>query len=535
MNLQVVSTQKDNVLSAFQNKIQANDRNDSFREYLQSNGRSSIIQQSNNSFKSNQKTQIITRSLELSNKGVGTKDIHNADFDSIMEQVLKKAKDLGFSKEETSEILKKLQSLFDQLNSEEIELATSEEEQLKLLNEEGLAYISDVFANLTDEDIDIFSKLVDALNEDFNLSLSFLTSLAQQFTKLEIDEAKQGLLYEYLNDLSNSSDEKEQLLNNLYSKLLQGLTEEEQFPSLTKVTIANANETQSNGPASDQFNKLFALLRTANAALQSFEQSEDMKAGRLFLNDMQLVQKLSSELAPEELKHLLREAGVLERNESKFIAILQNLNRISEISTRSTYMYDSSLNTKDLKQWLAHIEANLNLSQVTLASVNQEPKLFQSQSALNHIEQYVLHANQAEDLSSNLSKLLNRNQFFQIGQALNGNQMTIHLRPEHLGEMVVRFQQIDGETVVKLIVASAGAKQLLESNLNQLKNMFSPHQIIIESREESSIPEVNKENEQMAEDRNEEADERHQEEQQDDSEQTMNFKGILDNLFQEGV
>lgn len=535
MNLQVVSTQKDNVLSAFQNKIQANDRNDSFREYLQSNGRSSIIQQSNNSFKSNQKTQIIARSLELSNKGVGAKDIHNADFDSIMEQVLKKAKDLGFSKEETSEILKKLQSLLDQLNSEEIELATSVEEQLKLLNEEGLAYISDVFANLTDEDIDIFSKLVDALNEDFNLSLSFLTSLAQQFTKLEIDEAKQGLLYEYLNDLSNSSGEKEQLLNNLYLKLLQGLTEEEQFPSLTKVTIANANETQSNGPASDQFNKLFALLRTANAALQSFEQSEDMKAGRLFLNDMQLVQKLSSELAPEELKHLLREAGVLERNESKFIAILQNLNRISEISTRSTYMYDSSLNTKDLKQWLAHIEANLNLSQVTLASVNQEPKLFQSQSALNHIEQYVLHANQAEDLSSNLSKLLNRNQFFQIGQALNGNQMTIHLRPEHLGEMVVRFQQIDGETVVKLIVASAGAKQLLESNLNQLKNMFSPHQIIIESREESSIPEVNKENEQMAEDRNEEADERHQEEQQDDSEQTMNFKGILDNLFQEGV
>jgi flagellar hook-length control protein FliK len=57
------------------------------------------------------------------------------------------------------------------------------------------------------------------------------------------------------------------------------------------------------------------------------------------------------------------------------------------------------------------------------------------------------------------------------------------LRPDNLGEMMVRFTQINGEMTVKILVTSQAAKEMLESNIHQLKNMFSPHQVAIEKQE----------------------------------------------------
>src|SRR5699024_2411394 len=141
----------------------------------------------------------------------------------------------------------------------------------------------------------------------------------------------------------------------------------------------------------------------------------------------------------------------------------------------------SQITTADVTNWLAEVNSQLNLQSAHASSQINPGPTFSQQTNMSQIEQFVLHLSDGEDVTTNLSKTLNQNRYFQIGQMLQGNQLTLHLRPDHLGEMVVRFQEINGETVVRLIVASSAAKQLLESNISQLKNMFSPHQVSIEA------------------------------------------------------
>src|SRR5690606_10263975 len=54
------------------------------------------------------------------------------------------------------------------------------------------------------------------------------------------------------------------------------------------------------------------------------------------------------------------------------------------------------------------------------------------------------------------------------------------------GEMRIRLVQMNGEMTVKFIVSSQAVKDLLETNMNQLRNMFLPHQVTIEKQELSS-------------------------------------------------
>nr|WP_281349716.1 flagellar hook-length control protein FliK [Ornithinibacillus caprae] len=63
------------------------------------------------------------------------------------------------------------------------------------------------------------------------------------------------------------------------------------------------------------------------------------------------------------------------------------------------------------------------------------------------------------------------------------NQLSITLRPDNLGEMMVKLTQVNGEMTVKILVSSQAAKEMLESNINQLKTMFSPHQVQIERQD----------------------------------------------------
>src|SRR5699024_11587249 len=71
--------------------------------------------------------------------------------------------------------------------------------------------------------------------------------------------------------------------------------------------------------------------------------------------------------------------------------------------------------------------------------------------------------------------------YLNLNQA--NRQMTIHLRPHHLGYIVVKMNELNGEMLVKLMVQSSDAKRMLESNLHQLKHMFSPHQVVIEKQD----------------------------------------------------
>nr|WP_285853531.1 flagellar hook-length control protein FliK [Oceanobacillus luteolus] len=62
-------------------------------------------------------------------------------------------------------------------------------------------------------------------------------------------------------------------------------------------------------------------------------------------------------------------------------------------------------------------------------------------------------------------------------------QLAIMLRPANLGEMMVRFTQVNGEIIVKIMVTTKVAKEMLEGNMQQLRHMFAPHQVVVERQD----------------------------------------------------
>lgn len=64
---------------------------------------------------------------------------------------------------------------------------------------------------------------------------------------------------------------------------------------------------------------------------------------------------------------------------------------------------------------------------------------------------------------------------------LHGNkELRIQMKPGNLGDLTVKVAQINGEMVVKLMVGSQSAKEVIEGNLHHLRHVFSPHQVVVE-------------------------------------------------------
>src|SRR5699024_11536505 len=86
-----------------------------------------------------------------------------------------------------------------------------------------------------------------------------------------------------------------------------------------------------------------------------------------------------------------------------------------------------------------------------------------------------------QQLMNQFRQVMQTNQFPTLNYGVN--QLSIALRPENLGDIFVRFIETNGEMTVKILVTSQVTKQAMEANLHQLKNMFSPHQVIIEKQD----------------------------------------------------
>src|SRR5699024_4075522 len=92
------------------------------------------------------------------------------------------------------------------------------------------------------------------------------------------------------------------------------------------------------------------------------------------------------------------------------------------------------------------------------------------------------------------------------------------------------FIEMNGEMTVKITVSSQATKKMLEANIHQLKNMFSPHQVVIE-KQEIDFDEIVKEDALAKEQNNDEEQQpsEDEEKQQDhQSEAKEDFQKILD-------
>ena len=226
---------------------------------------------------------------------------------------------------------------------------------------------------------------------------------------------------------------------------------------LSKDIAKLINEHTGSIQPSEKASRLFTILQNWDIWKQKIGESELSKI-------------MTEELSDKEVKIWHQLVTI---NESR-----------AHFTNKQVYQAESSISKADVLKWL---QQAINLYQEPKESVKVGVSSSQA-IPISEVEQYTVHVNQlqriervSDELIDKLQNIIKGSRFIQTPQM--GNQLSIQLRPENLGNITVRLMQIDGELTVKIIVTSQATREILESNIHQLKHMFSPHQVLIERDE----------------------------------------------------
>ncbi|MBD8068296.1 flagellar hook-length control protein FliK [Bacillus sp. PS06] len=119
-----------------------------------------------------------------------------------------------------------------------------------------------------------------------------------------------------------------------------------------------------------------------------------------------------------------------------------------------------------------------------------KPVLHSENTPMTKIQQFVIHVGQNSTESQAKTRQEFIQQFYDIVNAgkfratTNGHsQMVIKFKPDHLGSVIVKLSQINGEFTARIITASKAAQELVESNISQLRAHFSAQNITVDRLE----------------------------------------------------
>lgn len=167
--------------------------------------------------------------------------------------------------------------------------------------------------------------------------------------------------------------------------------------------------------------------------------------------------------------------------------LVQRYGQKSNFHSKKVYPLESKVTTNDIIRWLGRaLNANFHAEK----SINQSLKA-SANMPIAQVEQFVIHLPNATS-----SQLPEKALLEQFQRLIDGNkhllfqprgQLAITLKPENLGEMLIRFTKMNGEMMVKILVTTAVAKEMLEGNMQQLRHMFAPHQVVIERHDANTV------------------------------------------------
>ncbi|MYL37727.1 flagellar hook-length control protein FliK [Halobacillus litoralis] len=153
-----------------------------------------------------------------------------------------------------------------------------------------------------------------------------------------------------------------------------------------------------------------------------------------------------------------------------------------------TYQQQNPLTEKNLGRW---VQEALN-SAGDRSSASSWPEV---SGVMSKVEQYVLHVNQTKNdqarppgFLQELEQMVQNSRLF--SNSTGHKEMHIQLKPGSLGNMMVQVIRQDGEMIVKMMVQTQAAKEMLEGNLHHLRPMFSPQQVVVEKSETWVFPQI---------------------------------------------
>lgn len=162
--------------------------------------------------------------------------------------------------------------------------------------------------------------------------------------------------------------------------------------------------------------------------------------------------------------------------------------------------------------------------------------------SVNRIQQYVLNVGQAsgsatpeDQILDQLKNIMKQSKF---STAPNGtNQLLIKLNPAHLGSLTIKLTEANGEMIARIIASSATAKDVIESNLNGLRHVFTTQNINVEKFEiqyqgENPFEDASRGNSQeQDQSKHKQQEVMHQNNNDDDSLESNSFKDELVNMM----
>lgn len=258
---------------------------------------------------------------------------------------------------------------------------------------------------------------------------------------------------------------------------------------------------------------------------------EKVTIGNASFKDMKQILALLKEWPHQNslLHQMLAETNQMNEKQNKlWLQLVENYQRRESLPAQ----YQKPITTGDIEKWIRHAMQNMEFTGASIERADISTTL--TQTAQPKLAQYVIHVQQTESnslekqLVNEFRQIINDSKFLTLRNGMN--QLSIRLKPEHLGDVVVRLTEMNGEMTVRMIVQSQAAKDLLDKNMNQLKHLFAPHQVTVEKQDNLLSNHVTKFQEDL--NREQQQENQHQEEQltrdsETNEEESMTFEEVL--------
>ncbi|RLL45319.1 hypothetical protein D8M04_10720 [Oceanobacillus piezotolerans] len=378
-----------------------------------------------------------------------------------------------------------LKDILDSLNNQQVDIKNAQE-------------VSDLFTLL--EEFQNYIQLVSSINEE-TLQLQNLLDEIKKVIKEDWNSAKK--LDFYFNDVfmlkpleefqkylvtvnrpnnfeRESSPTEEQLLQ---SELVKRDSSKSNNV-LTYQPLVELQKYKETFNTTNEYEKYFSeVFRKMEELLSGITSKAEMnKAAPKLLELLELWSQLKTNSGTGISTELMNSINI---KESKvWEGLVKSFEKREKVASKLAYSTEAKVTVTDISKWLDKALGDSFL----VDKVNVAHSNLHTSTPLSRVEQYVIYTNQSnlnqpasQQLLDQFQQVMKKSKFLTLPNG--SNQLSIRLQPNHLGDMMVRLTQVNGEMTVKILVATQTAKELLETNIKQLKNMFSPHQVVIEKQE----------------------------------------------------
>ncbi|MYL33145.1 hypothetical protein GLW08_01500 [Pontibacillus yanchengensis] len=391
-------------------------------------------------------------------------------------------------------------------------------EQMKSL----LTHVKQFFQSIPKEELTLNSDMLTNLK---NSDLWSKLSNQKQKNIEDLFENNQSILSILNLDTLDSNDSSIQLMtvqtwfqaNPGYRSTELGSAIESQLKQLQRQSItlntqfatsfiADSGLQQNNvtfnkqGEEAKAMEKLVLQLTTS---LQNLDQETQLTKSqmatlekKLFEIAKQWVQMDKSQSqAPNQILQQLKQEGVSDKALESWQQALSNLKKRSSLANQNQYGQNATVTRNEFANWIRSAWQRMNTEGSKAANQEQQnlktsPSQFSTSDMvpMSKQEQMVIKLNGSQSnesmqkqLVEEFQKVMNRSKF---SIHKGSSQLSIKLNPGQLGDMMVKMTQQNGEMMVKIMVTSQAAKEMLEGNLQQLRHMFSPSQVQVEKHDQ---------------------------------------------------